>query len=318
VPVWAYRLTGPGFVSRYERADDERELGPGQVRLRFRVAGLCGSDMPKLNGIIVRKGTPANDYAPIHEMVGEVIESASSELHVGQRVVGSGGGANGLCELHVESDQKFIPVPDELGDAEAVTIQSLGTVLRAASLFPAVAGRRVAVIGAGPIGLAFCHVLKNRGAAQLTCVDPVDRDAVARRFGADEFVQMRSTQWAEALVGEARPDIVVEAVGHQHATITDALRAVASQGFVYGFGSPDDPDYVLPYQQVYERGLTLRAGRTLGGWLEVLRDSRDYLLRHREDFKGYISHEIPVSDAQTAYSLYARPQAGRLKVAIVD
>lgn len=315
--MWAYKLNGPGFVRRHERPDDERELGPGQIRLRFKVAGLCGSDMPKLNGIVVRKSTLANDYAPIHEMVGEVIESASSELRVGQRVVGSGGLTNGLCEFHVESDQKFIPVPDELGDAEAVTIQSLGTVIRAANLFPAVDGRRVAVIGAGPIGLAFCHVLKQRGAARLTSVDPVDRDEVARRFGADEFVRLRSTQWAQALEEKSRPDIVVEAVGHQHATITDALRAVARQGFVYGFGSPDDPDYVIPYQQVYERGVTLRAGRTLGGWLEVLRDSRDYLLKHRDDFTGYISHEIPVHDAQTAYSLYARPQAGRLKVAIV-
>ncbi|HXT89601.1 MAG TPA: hypothetical protein VN714_10130 [Trebonia sp.] len=73
-------------------------------------------------------------------------------------------------------------------------------------------------------------------------------------------------------------------------------------GFVSRYERPDDEHC---------------AGRTLGGWLEVLRASRDYLLRHREDFKGYISHEIQVSDAQTAYSLYARPQAGRLKVAIV-
>jgi threonine dehydrogenase-like Zn-dependent dehydrogenase len=59
VPMWAYKLNGPGFVSRYERPDDKRELGPGQVRLRFKAAGLCGSDMPKLNGIIVRKGAPS-------------------------------------------------------------------------------------------------------------------------------------------------------------------------------------------------------------------------------------------------------------------
>lgn len=316
--MWAYRLNGPGFVTRDDRDDDKRELGPGQVRLRFKVAGLCGSDMPKLNGIIVRKSAAANDYAPIHELVGEVIESASSELKVGQRVIGSGGHGNGLAEFHVESDQMFIPVPDELGDVEAVTIQSLGTVIRAADLIPDVAGRRVAVIGAGPIGLAFCHVLKHRGAARLTSVDPVERESVARQFGADEFVRLRSTQWAATLDDDSRPEIVVEAVGHQHATVTDALRAVATKGFVYAFGSPDDPDYVIPYQELYERSLTLRAGRTLGGWLGVLRDGRDYLLQHRADFKGYISHEIPASDAQTAYSLYARPQSGRIKVAIVD
>ena len=310
-------MDGPGFVKRVERPEPEADLEPGQVRLRFKVGGLCGSDMPKLNGIFVRKGAADNDGAPMHELVAEVIESASSELSVGQRVVGSGGRA-GLAEFHIESDQTMIAVPDELGDVEAVTIQSLGTVLRAANRLPDVTGLRVAVIGAGPIGLAFCHVLKHRGAAHLTAIDPVDRGAAAREYGADEFVRMRSTQWVETVRADTRPQLIVEAVGHQHATIPDAIRAVADLGFIYGFGSPDDPDYSIPYQQIYERGLTLMAGRTLGGWLDVLRQGRDYLLKHRSDFASYISHTIPAENAQAAYTLYARPQNGRLKVAIVE
>lgn len=315
--MWAYRVDGPGFVQRVERPDRHPELAPGQVRLRFLVGGLCGSDMPKLNGLVVRKGAAAHDGAPIHEVVGEVVDSASDALPVGQRVVGTGGGATGLCEYLVESDRTLIPAPAELGDVEAVSIQSLGTVIRAADHLPDVAGKRVAVIGAGPIGLSFLHVLRHRGPAHLTAIDPIDRADTAIHYGADEFVRMRSTQWIDTLDEQDRPDVVVEAVGHQHATITDAIRAVADHGFVYGFGSPDDPDYVLPYQQIYERSLTVHAGRTLRGWHDVLTTSRDYLLEHRADFTDYVSHVIPASDAQTAYSLYARPQRGRLKVAIV-
>lgn len=315
--MWAYRTDGPGFVKRVERPDDRQELAPGQVRLRFKVGGLCGSDMPKLNGIVTRISSLTHDGAPIHEIVGEVVETASAELAVGQRVVGSGGKAKGLCEFLVESDRTFIPVPDELDDVEAVSIQSLGTVIRAANRLPDVGGKRVAVIGAGPIGLGFLHVLKHRGAAVVTAVDPVDREDVALRYGADEYVRMRSTQWVGTIDDQRRPDVVVEAVGHQHATIPDAIRAVATGGVIYGFGSPDDPDCVIPYQRIYERGLTLISGRTLGGWTSVLNEGRDYFLKYREDFAGYVSHEIPVDDAQTAYSLYARPQTGRLKVALV-
>lgn len=93
-------------------------------------------------------------------------------------------------------------------------------------------GKRVAVIGAGPIGLSFCHVLKQYGAGQVTAVDPVDRGDVAVRYGADEFVRMD--------------------------------------------------------------------------------------LKHRQDVADYVSHVIPATEAQTAYALYARPQTGRLKVAIVN
>ena len=37
---------------------------------------------------------------------------------------------------------------------------------------------------------------------------------------------------------------------------------------------------------------------------------------HKRDFASYISHVVPLSETQEAYSLYARPQAGRLKVVI--
>lgn len=57
--MWAYRTAGPGFVERYEAPDDTSPLGPGQVRLRLLVAGLCGSDMPRFNGIPVGRNPPA-------------------------------------------------------------------------------------------------------------------------------------------------------------------------------------------------------------------------------------------------------------------
>lgn len=316
--MWAYEVDGPGFVRRVERADDASPLEDGQVRLRFRAGGICGSDMPLLQGVPAASVSGAHAGAPIHEIVGEVVQSRSDRLLVGQRVVGTGGAVAGLTELLVESAHSFIPVPDGVDDVEAVPIQSVATVIRAADKLPDVRGRRVAVIGAGPVGLAFLHVLRDRGAAQLVSIDPVPRAEVARHYGADVFVPLHSSRWADTLDPSERPDIVVEAVGHQHASIRDALHAVADGGFVYGFGAPDDDEYVLPYRQVYERGLTLMSGRTIDGWVDVLDAGRDYLLTHRDDFRDYVSHAISVHDAQRAYSLYARPQPGRVKVALVD
>jgi len=316
--VWAYRMNGPGFVERYQAPDETAPLGPGQVRLRLRVAGLCGSDMPRFNGIAIgRIARPFSEGAPMHEVVGEVVESTSDRLQVGQRVVGTTG-HTGLCEFVTTPDALLIAVPDELDDVEAVIIQSLGTVLRAADELGHLTGKRVAVIGAGPIGLSFCHVLKQYGAGQVTAVDPVDRRDAATRYGADDFVQLSSRHWVQTLPADERPEIVIEAVGHQHATLGDAIAAVAQGGLVFGFGTPDDHDYVLDYRDIYERNLTLTSGHTIDDWPAVLEKGRDYLLKHRQDFADYISHVIPAADAQTAYALYARPQVGRLKVAIVN
>lgn len=316
--TWAYQVDAPGVVSRVENHEQARPLERGEVRLRFRAGGLCGSDMPLLQGVPAELPSSAHNAAPIHEIVGEVVETASDILSVGQRVVGTGGARSGLTELLVESDRTFIPIPDDFTDVEAVPIQSIATVIRAANSFPDITGKSIAVLGLGPIGLAFVHLLRTRGAGRITTVDPIPRQEAAFQYGADEFFAMHSSEWVAQLAPSERPEIVIEAVGHQHTTIRDALHAAANWGYVFGFGAVDDDEYALPYREMYERGLTLSSGRTLSGWVDVLNQGRDYLRRYRDDFAGYVSHTIPIEDAQKAYSLYSRPQISRLKVALID
>lgn len=319
---WAYKMAGPGFVKRIDEATEAEAqktgaLEPGQIRLKFLAGGICGSDMPLLKTLPVQSVSGMHDGAPIHEIVGEVIESKSDTLAVGMRVVGTGASRAGLSEFLIESDQTFIPIPDDMSNVEAVPIQSVATIIRAVHSLPVIEGRRIAIIGAGPIGLGFAHILKNRGAAHITMIDPVAREAEAKHYGADEFVQSASATWVKNMDKNNRPHIVIEAVGHNHATVRDALDAVATWGYVYAFGAPDDDEYALPMRQIYERGLTFASGRTLSGWVEVLHQGREYLAEHRADFADYVSHTIPVSDVQQAYTLYATPQASRIKVAIV-
>jgi L-iditol 2-dehydrogenase len=141
---------------------------------------------------------------------------------------------------------------------------------------------------------------------------------MAIAYGADEFVATTSHSWLPSLDSIGRPDIVVEAVGHQRETIVDAIYAAAQGGFIYGFGGVDDDYYAIPYRRIYEMGLTLAAGRTIDNWQSVLYDGAAYLVEHRAGFGDYVSHIVPLADAQMAYSLYASPQVGRLKVAILN
>lgn len=316
--TWAYKVDAPGVVRRVENHEQARRLAHGEVRLRFRAGGLCGSDMPILHGMIAELASTAHNAAPIHEIVGEVVETASDILSVGQRVVGTGGARTGLTEMLVESDRTFIPIPDHFTDVEAIPIQSIATVIRASNSLPDISGKSIAVLGLGPIGLAFVHLLRTRGAGRITAVDPIPRQEVALHYGADEFFAMDSSGWVAQLAPSERPEIIIEAVGHQHTTIRDALHAVANWGYVFGFGAVDDDEYALPYREMYERGITLSSGRTLSGWIDVLNQGRDYLTKYRDDFSGYVSHTISIENAQQAYSLYARPQISRLKVALID
>jgi len=314
--MWAVRLCEPGRVELTELAGFKPELQEGQVLLRLRAAGLCGSDMPRYKGIRKVAGWGGFEFAPVHEVVGEVVESASPELAVGQRVVGTLGRYGGLAELVVASASMLVAVPEGLDDVEAVVAQPLATVLRACRKSLHERQGRAAVIGVGPIGLAFCHVLSHGGVGYLSAVDPLDRAQLAKSYGAHEFFQMTSAEWLAELGAKERPNVVVEAVGHQQSTLSDAAHAASEHGLVIGFGEPDDAYYSVPYQELYMKDVTLATGRTIE-WPDVLRAGLEYLCQHRQDFANYVSHVFPVENASQAYSLYAEPQVGRLKVVLV-
>jgi threonine dehydrogenase-like Zn-dependent dehydrogenase len=151
---------------------------------------------------------------------------------------------------------------------------------------------------------------------RVTAVDPIDHSEAAVHFGADCFLNMTSSAWLENLQDYDRPQVVVEAVGHQPVTIDDAVRGVANHGYVYAFGAPTQSGYIAPYPEMYERDLTLSSGRTIDGWLTALTAAANYILAQRQAFATFVSHVFPVEEAQQAYSLYSVPQAGRLKVVI--
>ena len=185
-------------------------------------------------------------------------------------------------------------------------------------MLPKVAGAERRRYWPGPCGLVFCHALRNRGVAWVSAIDPVERSKTAIAYGADKFFATTSHSWLSALGTSVRPDIVVEAVGHQQETIVDAIRAAAEHGFVYGFGGVEDDHYAIPYRQIYDKALTFAAGRTIDNWRSVLHAGAAYFAEHRSDFGDYVSHIIPVADAQKGYELYASPRVDRLKVAIVN
>ena len=124
-----------------------------------------------------------------------------------------------------------------------------------------------------------------------------------------------SSEWAASLGDDARPDIVVEAVGHQAATLEDAVEAVAHGGTVLAFGVPDETHYAFPFARFFRKDATLLAGITQDR-RRSLATARDYLVEHREMLDAYITDVFPVAEAQAAFELAVKPTAGRLKVVL--
>lgn len=325
--MWSYRIIAPYLFERTSIADKTADdLSDGQVLLRFTAAGVCGSDLPGFRGAKGRlpgddgPSAAEKDGFPIHEVAGEVIASRHRQHRVGDRVVGWASGFDGLMERVISDGNGLAPYDPRLTPAQAVGLQPLACVLYACEQLPDLAGRHVAIIGQGSIGLLFSYVAKAAGARHVTGVDPVDRQSLATTFGVDEVVRASSDRWVSQLAPDERADVVIEAVGHQVATLGHAIEAATPGGTVFYFGVADDEAYPISMRHMLRNNLTLKSGVTLDR-RRVLDLAGKFAAEHPELLGSYLTHTFgaqDIRDVQDAFDLACRPVADRVKIAIAE
>ncbi|CDP83404.1 MULTISPECIES: zinc-binding dehydrogenase [Mycolicibacterium] len=320
--MWSYRLVAPYTFERQEVSEPSPEsLTEGQVLLDFLAAGICGSDLPGFRGTQGKLPADTGCCAaemngfPIHEIVGEVLASRHPDHRPGERVVGWASGFDGLMGRVIADGAGLVAYDPALAPELAVGLQPLACVLYAVEQLPDLRGRHVAVIGQGSIGLLFSYVAKAFGAARVTGVDPVDRSSVSTRFGVDDAIRATSDRWVRHLGTDGKPDVVIEAVGHQVATLNHALEAAAFGGTVFYFGVPDDDSYPISMRTMLRNNLTLKSGVTLDRQ-RVLRRADEFVRQHPDLLATYVTHTFGSDDVQAAFELACRPVPERVKIAI--
>lgn len=297
-------------------------LGPGdsdRLLIRTRWVAMCGSDVAFFLGNKRWQSYPLAAGAHIHECLGQVIESRSARFQPGQWVVAMPDGDLGLAEIFVAQASRAVALPAQLAGCDvACLIQPLSTVIHAVDRLGDVAGRSVAVVGLGSMGLMLCWLLLRRGAGPIVGVDPLaERCRAAERLGVSQTWPRRSIEVVHAAHSEpdrwTPPDICIEAVGHQMDTLNDCLALVRKQGTVVAFGVPDQPVYALEVETFFRKNLQLVATVT-PEWSEYLPRALDLLLASRTELETLITHRLPIAAAQDAFGLYARHADGVLKV----
>jgi L-iditol 2-dehydrogenase len=322
--MWSQRMVGPRTFAMDEvPAPTAADLQPGEVLLRVLAGGICGSDLPEFKGV---KGTPGISPGgpwgaprhghPMHEVVGEVLASRHPDLEPGVRVVGWASKFDAVQEVIISRGDDLAPYNPALAPTTAVLIQPLACVMFALDAMTGIAGANAAVIGQGPIGSLFSHVLKFRGAERVTGIDLVDRSGSAAHFGVDDAVHASAAQWSASLTEEAqRPGIVVEAVGHHVTTLDNALNAAAFGAQIYYFGIPDDEVYPMNMLTFLRKNLTLRSGVTIDR-VRMLREADAYLSAHPELAETYVTDVVPADQVQSAFERAVSPSPKQLKIAL--
>ncbi|HEX3531323.1 MAG TPA: alcohol dehydrogenase catalytic domain-containing protein [Thermoanaerobaculia bacterium] len=321
--------------------------GPGEIRLRLRQAGLCGTDLYKLS-----HGTAAPGTVLGHEVVGtvEVVGQgvAESGIAPGDRVVVPHHVACGECTLCRRGSETLCPVfreslltpggfsehilvgaravrlatfvlPEHLSDEAAVFLEPAACVLRGirhsrlpeiAELAAADESPAVAVLGAGSMGLLHLLVLKALfPSVRVAVVDPLeDRRNLALHLGAD----------AAAAPGQAMDqaqDVVFDTVGGPgplEAALTLSREGGTAVLFAHSSeGSGGRAAFDLNRFFKSERKLVA----TYSGSLAEQREIWHLLVEHRLDPRPLITHHLPLSRCAEAVDLARQRQALKVLLA---
>ncbi|HET9069480.1 MAG TPA: zinc-binding dehydrogenase, partial [Amaricoccus sp.] len=130
--------------------------------------------------------------------------------------------------------EQCVPIPDAMPFEAAALSEPLAVCLHAVNRGE-VAGKHVAIIGAGPIGLLTLLAAKMKGASETTMVDIAAAPlAFASRLGADRVVDLSADK--DGLARVPAPDVVIEAAGAA-ASLEGAIAAVRRGGRVVLLGS---------------------------------------------------------------------------------
>lgn len=259
-------IENPGHVAVSEV--EKPSPAPGEVLLRVRMVGLCGSDVNSFRGknpMVSFPRIPGHEIAATIEAAGEGVPS---EFRPGMDVTLSPYTACGDCPscrrgrpnacrsnqtLGVQRNgaltefitapwTKLIPAP-KLSLRELCLVEPLTVGFHAARRGEVVRGDVVAVIGAGTVGLGAVASCAHRG-ARVIAVDIDDAKlGLARKAGASETVNAKTEPVVEALLrltGGDGPDVVIEAVGSPD-TFRAAVEAVAFTGRVVYIGYAKEP-----------------------------------------------------------------------------
>lgn len=290
------------------------------VRTAF--VSLCGSDIPFFTGRKRLRPYPMPPGTPVHECVGEVMESTSDQFRPGDRVLSIPDGDQGLAEYFLAQASRTIHLKGSIEDpGAACIIQPLSTVVNAVDRLGDVRGKSIAVVGLGSIGLFFCWLAARRGAGAVIGIDPIEsRCRAAKACGATQTICGSSIEVVHRsrAAGSAWsfPDICIEAVGHQMDTINDALELVRRRGAVLAFGVPDHNVYALEYETFFRKNVILIAAVT-PDWTDYLAKARDLFLANQKELSAFVTHRLPIRDAQKAFKMYEQHADGIIK-AVID
>jgi len=311
------------------------EPGFGEVLVRMKATGICGSDLH-----VYRRQEGREDRIPGHEPSGviEAIGEGVERIKVGDRVCinhyrgcghcvhcaagyfqwchqakGYGGPIDGSHADFVLSDERnCVVMPESVSFTDGAFIACAGgTAYSAMQKLGASGNTTLAVFGLGPVGLSGVLMAKAMG-GYVIGIDVIDeRVNLAKQIGADVVINAQKEDALDVIrqvTGADGADLAFEASGSSAGRINavKCLRRGGKAAFV-GIGN-NEP--VINPTEIIGRELTL-----MGSYVLPLQQSYDlvnFLDRRKLSFAPIVTHEFSITDGVEAYQVADESRTGKV------
>lgn len=317
----AAQLVAP---QKFEFVDiPEPETGPGFAKIKIEAVSVCGSDIHgNYHAPLPEEAYPLPPGVPCHEIAGTVVESRMPDVKEGQRaIVIPTRGTGGLAEYITQEAIRVIPIPDYGRIDDWVMCQHTGTVLYSAKHWGNPAGKKIAVLGQGGIGLSFTMIAEAQGAEQIIGIDKLDyRLKKSLEVGATHTVNPDRESLYEVIEEITRGegvDIVVDATGDP-AGFETCIKIVKRWGTFINFSltGPIKERTSFFHQEWMQKACTIIPTQ-IAATDQPTKEIREMVaLKDRGwvDPAKLRSHNLAFDDVQTAYDMYANYKDDVIKV----
>lgn len=321
---------------------EEPQLGSGDVLIKVRCVGVCGSD------VHTYKGTHPFRKPPVilgHEMAGEVVEvgkdvtlfkkgdrvSAEPQTYChhcsncyqgyynlcnSKRILGTTPWPGAFAEYVAIPEDKVYFLPDGLSFEEGALVEPLTVGIHAAQMAGIRIGDSVLIMGSGTIGLATLVAVKEAGATRIIATDVEDFNlARARELGAWATVNVRRESLEEKVKewtkGEG-VDATVIAV-HVPSLIDESLGLVRKRGRVVLVAIFEEEATIDPFKIVFSEV------EVVGSWTYTGREFQaaiDLMGQKRIKVGSFITHRWPIERVREALDLVDKRTEDVIKVVL--
>lgn len=346
----AVRLHGPSDL-RVEQIAHPGAPGPGEVLLCVTAVGICGSDLhsykdARIGGAALQSPLIlGHEFAGVVEAVGPGPDNLDGQFHSlapGVRVAvdpaqpcwrcemceqgqpnlclhlhfcGAYPDHGSLCQWLLMPARSCFPIPDSMDEASAALLEPLGIAMHAIDLAKIRVADRVAILGAGSVGLFLLQLARLSGAQPIFVSDKFPwRLEAARRYGAipincDETDPVKAVLQATQGRGV---DVAIEAAWADESVQQAAEMArLGGQMIIVGISESDRIE--LKHSTVRRKGLTIHLARRMKHtYPRAIRLARSGAV----DLQGVVSHRFPLEKTPEAFAMNAAYQDQVLKVVI--